>query len=396
MRGLHCTVATALIALWPAPATRRPNRACDAGRSSPSSTGAPPSASSRSTVTRTPDGYHYLRVGARSGRRSASSPAGLRPGTPQTGGRSSSSSRAASASSRSRCARPSAAPPRRRQFMEGGASSAADGSDSAANAIFLPNMFFGGVRGHSRARLPGTKAGDQLAAYRPTADDGHRHRQERHRRPGANPVGGRCRSVGYELVLATQRLSAQIEMWADASGRMLRLTVVDQAFDVVRADIASVAARRVTISRANDEQVTIPANGFSLAGTISKPLDAGSAKIARPSCSSGDRARPRRNVAGIPIFGQLASALADGGFSSSATTSAAWARAAGAPNRRRSTTSPSDARAVVKFLGDKDVDNTGSWWWAQRRRNGGDDRRVEGEAHRRPGAHRDARRTATR
>ena len=64
------------------------------------------------------------------------------------------------------------------------------------------------------------------------------------------------------------------EVWADENGRLLRLTVPDQGLDAVRADIASVSARRVTVSRPGDTQVTIPANGFSLAGTISKPAAA--------------------------------------------------------------------------------------------------------------------------
>ena len=200
------------------------------------------------------------------------------------------------------------------QFMQGGAP--AERTDQIApDAIFLPNLFFGAYEALA-ARLPGTKAGDQLAAFVPpqmtatitvrsVTDDRVRTRSEvlQFRR--------------YELDLVTAKNSARIEMWADVSGRMLRLTVLEQAFDIVRADIASITSRREQAARPNDQAVTIPAYGFGLMGTLSQPASKPSPAFRFPAIvlvgGSGPIDR-EESVAGVPVFGQLASALADAGF----------------------------------------------------------------------------------
>src|SRR5262249_24322960 len=54
------------------------------------------------------------------------------------------------------------------------------------------------------------------------------------------------------------------DIWVDETGRMIRWSVPAQALDVVREDIAAVSSRTITISRPNDEKITIPGNGFTL------------------------------------------------------------------------------------------------------------------------------------
>ena len=119
-----------------------------------------------------------------------------------------------------------------------------------------------------------------------------------------------------------------------------------------------VATRSVPISRPNDEQVRIPANGFSLAGTLSKPAQRGrrpparsplSAATARPIATSSLRAF--RFSASSPTPSPTPDS------SCCATTSAASGRAAAAPNRRTLADYADDVRAAVKFLSErKDVD----------------------------------------
>jgi len=105
------------------------------------------------------------------------------------------------------------------------------------------------------------------------------------------------------------------EIWGDETGRMLRLTIPSQSIDVVREDIASVSTRRVPISRMNDEQVRLPANGFSLAGTLSKPATAPATRLPALILAGGSGPADRDGVMfGIPILGQLAGAIADAGF----------------------------------------------------------------------------------
>jgi pimeloyl-ACP methyl ester carboxylesterase len=111
------------------------------------------------------------------------------------------------------------------------------------------------------------------------------------------------------------------DVWSDEGGRLVRLSLPGHSVDVIREDVAAVSARSVPISRPNDEQVRIAANGFSLAGTLSKPSAAatGSSALALRSPAvvlvGGTGPADRDSLAfGIPILGQLANGLADAGF----------------------------------------------------------------------------------
>src|SRR6185436_19388492 len=82
-----------------------------------------------------------------------------------------------------------------------------------------------------------------------------------------------ARRTHVSLLLPGAAIEADI--WtADDTGRLIRLSMPAQSIEVVREDIAAVSSRTVTISRPNDERVNIPSNGFSLAGTISRPASA--------------------------------------------------------------------------------------------------------------------------
>jgi len=150
----------------------------------------------------------------------------------------------------------------------------------------------------------------------------------------------------------------EMDVWADESGRLLRLTVPAQGLDVARTDIASVSARQVAISRPNDEAVRILANGFSLAGTVSKPTAA--SKEPLPSVVLiGDTGPTDRDelVAGIPVLGQLAGALADAGFLVLRYDKRGIGQSGGRPERVTFADYSDDQRAAIKFLASrKDVD----------------------------------------
>ena len=107
------------------------------------------------------------------------------------------------------------------------------------------------------------------------------------------------------------------EVWIDENGRLLRFSVIAQGLAVVREDVSSVTTRRQNITRAGDETVRMPANGFNLIGTLSKPAGSPDVKGRYPAvimvAGSGITDRDE-TVAGIPIFGQIAGMLADAGF----------------------------------------------------------------------------------
>lgn len=150
-----------------------------------------------------------------------------------------------------------------------------------------------------------------------------------------------------------------LEVWSDAGGRLLRVSVPAQQIEFVREDIGSVSSRIVTTSRANDEDVRIPANGFSLAGTLSKPTSAPSPSGA-PAVVLISGAAPTdrdESVAGIPLFGQLADAIAEAGFFVLRYDKRGAGQSGGRPDAATLTDFADDAKAAVKFLSDrKDID----------------------------------------
>lgn len=112
-----------------------------------------------------------------------------------------------------------------------------------------------------------------------------------------------------------------VEVLTEADGRLARVSIPAAAIDVAREDVAAISTRQERFTREGDEDVAILSNGFNLAASVSKPrhiVDPNPKKPARlPAvilvAGSGQVDRDEY-VAGIPIFGQFASALADAGF----------------------------------------------------------------------------------
>jgi pimeloyl-ACP methyl ester carboxylesterase len=149
------------------------------------------------------------------------------------------------------------------------------------------------------------------------------------------------------------------EIWADEEGRLLRFSVPAQGVDALREDIAAVSARRVTVSRPNDEQIRVPANGFSLAGTISKPTAPPPGRPLSAVVLAGGSGPTDRDetVVGIPIFGQIAHALADAGFIVARYDKRGVGQSGGRPESATLGDFADDLRAVVRFVSERqDVD----------------------------------------
>ena len=108
--------------------------------------------------------------------------------------------------------------------------------------------------------------------------------------------------------------SISAEVWIDADGHLARFILPGQAVAVVRDDLMAVMLRDEGATHPGDEQVYIPANGFSLAGTLSHP--AGPVPRAPAVVLVGGNEQEDRDGtrAGVPILGELAGALADGGY----------------------------------------------------------------------------------
>jgi pimeloyl-ACP methyl ester carboxylesterase len=186
--------------------------------------------------------------------------------------------------------------------------------DVAVDTVVLPNAFLGSYAALA-ARLAEAKPGATFRGYIapqgevPMRLDGIF--EERIETPREAIAARR-----YALLVSNPPPvgELQISLWADAKGDLLRLSVPAQMLEVAREDIASAAARTTTFSIPGDETVHIPASGFNLAASVSKPAGA-TAPLPAIVIVGGISATDRDGVAdGVPVLGQLAQSLVDAGF----------------------------------------------------------------------------------
>ena len=224
-------------------------------------------------------------------------------------------------------------------------------------AILLPNPFIAPYAALA-ARLPGADPGSTLPAFAP---------------PGVSMVAQIGTSEDEQIQTLARMIHARrtqivlrtgggapliVNLWSDETGQLLRVNAPAQQLDAVREDIASVSSRRVTATRKNDESVRITANGFSLAGTVSKPMDAGAKVLPAVVLVGGSGLADRdETVSGIPIFGLLSEALADAGFLVLRYDKRGNGQSGGRPESATLVDYTEDVRAVLRYLTSrKDVD----------------------------------------
>jgi alpha-beta hydrolase superfamily lysophospholipase len=148
------------------------------------------------------------------------------------------------------------------------------------------------------------------------------------------------------------------DLWIDDAARMVRFSVPMQALEVVREDVAAVSSRTVAISRPNDQSIHIPSNGFSLAGTLSRPSRSTAARLPAVVLVGGSGPTDRDGLAfGIPVLGEIANALADAGFIVVRYDKRGIGQSGGRAEAATLSDYADDARAAVKWLAErKDVD----------------------------------------
>jgi pimeloyl-ACP methyl ester carboxylesterase len=225
--------------------------------------------------------------------------------------------------------------------------------------ILLPNPFFGPFEALSR-RLRALAPGTVIRGFMPAQSEltilvGD-SATETIQTPAQTIAATRTQiTITPQLGAAPPVLA---EVWADATGRLLRVSIPGQSLEVVREDLASVSTRRVPISRPNDEQVTVADNGFVLKGTLSKPAAAPAPRLPAVVLVAGSGLTDRDEVvAGVPIFGQLADAMANAGFVVLRYDKRGVGQSGGRDEAATLADYADDVRAAVRFLAArKDVD----------------------------------------
>jgi pimeloyl-ACP methyl ester carboxylesterase len=243
----------------------------------------------------------------------------------------------------------------RTEITQGGRSAQRDDA-IAADALLLPSLFWGPFEALA-LRLKTAPPGSSIPAYLLDASVQLQvgESSEDTIQTAARLIRARRTSLKMP---SPGGVALDLEVWGDEEGRLLRLSIPAQSLDVLREDIASVAARRVTVSRPGDEQVRIPANGFTLAGTISRPNSGEDKSLPAIVLADGAGLTDRDvSVAGIPVFGQLANALADRGFLVVRYDKRGVGQSGGRPESAALADYADDLRGVVKFVSErKDVD----------------------------------------
>lgn len=172
----------------------------------------------------------------------------------------------------------------------------------------------------------------------------------------------------YELAIANPGGDIPFTMTVSAADEsLLRLHVPSQLLDIVRVDLASTTSRTEVFTNPGDEAVTIPAEGFNLAATLTRPRAAaaaaprqgtGAQRFPAVILLSGINVPDREGFAlGVPSLGQLAGALADYGFMTVRFDKRGYGQSGGRSESATLADHASDARSIHRWLTRrKDVD----------------------------------------
>lgn len=154
----------------------------------------------------------------------------------------------------------------------------------------------------------------------------------------------------FDLVFVNPGGDVAGQLTADRDGRLIGVSIPAQAINVVRADLSASTARTRVYSNPGDEPVTIPAAGFNLGATLTRPSNA-AGRLPAVILLSGSGANDRDGYAlGVPTLGQLAGALADAGFLAVRYDKRGYGQSGGRAESATLTHHAEDAVAVLKWL----------------------------------------------
>src|SRR5688572_23883919 len=221
--------------------------------------------------------------------------------------------------------------------------------------VVLPNGVFA-LYAALADRLSQVTAGAELRAYiLPQTEIGIRVVSDQ---PERIQVGTTFLNVQrYDLLFANPGGDLAVSLTAGDGGRLIRLSVPSQAIEVVREDVASPTSRTQVFSNHGDEAVIIPAAGFNLGATITKPSSP-APRMPAVILLSGSGVGDRDGFAlGVPTLAQLAGAIADAGFLAVRYDKRGFGQSGGRAESATIQDYAEDVRSVVRWLLQrKDID----------------------------------------
>ncbi len=230
------------------------------------------------------------------------------------------------------------------------------------HTLVLPNLFFGSYEALAR-RLAGAQQGARLPAYiAPQGEIPVTLDSVVSERIQTGSTTFNVRRYALKFANPANPLGElPVQLTADEDGHLIRITVPSQSLDVVRDDVAASTSRTQSYSNPGDEPVTIPATGFNIAGTLTRPSDASRAvrgRLPAVVLLAGSGANDRDGVGlGVPTLGQLAGALATAGYLSVRYDKRGFGQTGGRAESATLADYAEDARSVIRWLEKrKDVD----------------------------------------
>ncbi len=224
-----------------------------------------------------------------------------------------------------------------------------------ADAVVLPDFFFGAYEALA-ARLGGSGPGDAVPVYvAPRREVTAAVRGVR--RQAIETAGGPVSARIYDTVFEYGQQRLEGDIWIDQAGRLLRVNLPAVQLDVARQDLALVSTRLTGARNAGDTDVRVPAPGFSLAGSVTVPSDGPApadgwpAVLLVPGTGLVDR---DENLGGIPIYGELASGLADAGYLVLRYDKRGIGQSGGRPESAGLEQYAEDVRTMVRYLERRD------------------------------------------
>jgi pimeloyl-ACP methyl ester carboxylesterase len=225
----------------------------------------------------------------------------------------------------------------------------------AARTLVLPSGFFGFFEAVARRLVTVTPPAELRAYVAPQIEIPLRVQSVVNERvqTGARTFGVRR----YELALGNPSGDLAFQLTSDEQGGLIRLTIPAQNLDVVRDDVAASTSRTQTYSNPGDQPITIPGNGFNIAGTLTKPKTPAArypAIVLHTGSGVGDR---DGTAAGVPTLGQIAGVLAEAGYLAVRYDKRGYGQTGGRAESATLTDFAEDLRSVVRYLEKrKDVD----------------------------------------
>ncbi len=181
----------------------------------------------------------------------------------------------------------------------------------SARTVVLPTNTFAGYEALA-ARLANASLGAELSTYVAANGEVKVSIKGISDESVATPAGI-VKTRKYELIVHNAGATSTMTVAVDDRARLARIEMTN--LRAVRSDLAGVSARTLTAKNPTDSDVTIPANGFSIAGTLTTPPILGRLRHPAVLLVGGPGPIDRDStVAGIAILSQLAGALAKDGF----------------------------------------------------------------------------------